>query len=80
MDKIDCNCAETLIDFNDGEYCDRVQHRRGDCDYVVKRNRLIPEAERLTEEDTPKPFHKNPIAWNRHFTRHMEHLARTELL
>jgi hypothetical protein len=70
-----CDCAECKID---GVRVPSPQfHRFHDCDYVRRRSRLVPQAERIANEQVPyMDGHKsNGAKWTRAFASAMDALA-----
>jgi hypothetical protein len=68
-----CGCAECKID---GVRVPRPPfHRFHDCEYVRKRGRLIPQAERIANERVPVNDGNSSAEWTRVFASAMDALS-----
>jgi hypothetical protein len=68
-----CDCAECKID---GARVATPQfHRFHDCEYCRRRNRLIPQAERIANESVPVDDGNSSAEWTRAFATAMDALS-----
>lgn len=71
-----CSCLEGKITYTDGRGSVDTHLNVHDCDYIVKRNELIPRAERLATMEIGKDRNTDKsAAWSLAFHRHMTKLA-----